>query len=170
MNLSAQEMKLQDIKAQWKTAFPIKDPDCVFRIVCNTMDEPTDTTVFNDGYSRLDITTYEGSNLIHSIECIYVDDVEECKYYLRDYSEIEGIKRLPDLGYCYHEDDDRILILNLDGAQLDIMLSECLKATYYYADGRVEYYYDEQMRLLYIKVKNLSAEEYRYFKRISYGS
>ena len=47
-----------------------------------------------------------------------------------------------------------------------ILLGEYLEATRYYADGRVEYYYDEDMRLLYIKVKGLTTEEYQFFRNL----
>ncbi len=145
--------------------FTVKDDDCVFRILCNTMDEPTDTTVFDDGEIHIEVTTYEGSCLIQSITCIYAESVEIERYYLHDYTEIEEIKKLPDISFLYNE-DDILLYLNLLETSLDIMLSECIEAAYYYADGRVEYYYDENMRLLYIKVKNLTAEEYQYFQNL----
>ena len=164
------EDAMNEIRERKKTQSNAKnDPfiindDCVFRIVCNTMDDPTQTTVYDDGEIRMEITTYEGSCLVKYIECIYADSVEIERFYLRDYTEIEGIRKFPDISYI--DDEDRLVYLNLEENRLDILMSECLEATHYYADGRVEYYYDENVRLLYIKVKNLTDEEYRYFQSI----
>lgn len=151
--------------------FIIKDADCVFRIICNDkIDEPTETIVFGDDECRLEVTTFEGSNQIKSIECIYIDTIENERYYLRDYKEIDNIRKFPDISINYNEEDDNILILNLFENYLDIILNECLDATHCYIDDRVEYYYDENMRLLYIKVKNLTNEEYQYFQNLQHTS
>lgn len=144
--------------------FTIKDDDCVFRIVCNTLDEPTETIVYDDGEIQVEITTYEGSCLVHSIECIYAESVEIERYYLRDYTEIEDIKKFPDISI--NTDADFYICFNLFESYLDIIMNECIEATHYYADGRLEYYYDENMTLLYIKVKDLTEEEYRYFRNL----
>lgn len=147
--------------------FIIKDDNCVFRIICDDkIDEPTKTIVFGDDESRLEVTTFEGTNQIKSIECIYIDTIENERYYLRDYKEIDNIRKFPDISINYNEEDDNTLILNLFENYLDIILNECLDATHCYIDGRVEYYYDENMSLLYIKVKDLTNEEYQYFQSL----
>ena len=150
-----------------KTADPfIIDDDCVFRIVCNTMAGPTDTMVYNDGEIHLEFSRYEGSNLVKYIECIYAECVEIEDYYLPDYTEIEDVRKVPDISLNDEDREGFLVYLNLMENQLDILINEYLLATCYYADGRVEYYYDDDLRLLYIKVKNLTPEEYQYFSNI----
>ena len=145
----------------------INNDDFVFKLVCKDKNKLTETIVFGDENNRLEVNVYNGSYQISSMECIYLDNIVVDKYYLPDYTQINGIKEFHDISCYYEEDSFRDFELNLNNNnQLDILLNENLDPTHYYVDGRIEYYYDDNMLLLYVKIKDLTPEEYNYFKNI----
>ena len=69
----------------------INNDDYVFKLVCKDKNKLTETTVFGDENNRLEVNVYNGSYQISSMECIYLDNIAVDKYYLPDYTQINGI-------------------------------------------------------------------------------
>ena len=150
--------------------FAIDVDDLIFRIKTN---EPvmssTSTIALGDANTCIEITTSTFTSIISDIECIYLGKV---------YSEpnllLPDIRSNPDLEDDYFpsccnecEYGERLpCLVNIIRNELDIVLKGSVDDAYaYHKEGRVEYYYDKERALLYIKVVDLTEEEYEYLSR-----
>ena len=66
----------------------------------------------------------------------------------------------------FQKDDYHGFLLNLQSREkeLDIVIEPQITTHYYYKEGRVEYYYSDDWELLYIKVVDLTDDEYTFLK------
>ena len=143
--------------------FIIDHSDYVFRIICGDQTRPTNTLVFGDSDNWLEVNTFNDSHEISSIDCMYTNNIVNEEYLLYDYTKIPDIKNYYSVCSYYEEDTAEDFTINLHKDELDIMLNRFLDPSYYYVDGRIQYYYDDDLLLLYIKVVDLTEEEYNYF-------
>ena len=104
---------------------------------------------------------------IFDIQCIYLGDILQETFFripdIRSNPELEKMK----YPKCYESDDEHKLpcIVNVTRDEMQLIFrGNSFDVYYYYADGRVEFYYDEDMKLLHIKVTDLTEEEYNFLK------
>ena len=146
----------------------INNDDYVFKLVCKDKNKLTETIVFGDENNRLEVNVYNGSYQISSMECIYLDNIVVDKYYLPDYTQINGIKEFHDISCYYEEDSFRDFELNLNNNQLDILLNEFLSNGNYLiivtsmdAHDRLEFILDELLYRFYEPIKEYKNQVMR---------
>ena len=150
--------------------FAVNSDDLVFRI---ETDEPaeasTSTTTLGDADTCIEITMCCFTATIASIECVYLGKVySEPNLWLPDFRSNPDLERnyLPsccnDCGY-----GERLpCLVNVVRNELDIVLNGSITDVYsYYKEDRVEYYYNAEGDLIYIKVLDLTDEEYEFLSR-----
>lgn len=145
----------------------INDSDCVFSVLGTKSGDATRTVVFGDDANRLELNITLKDNFISSIDCIYLKDIMNEKISLLDIRNTDTIGEFVEASSYYKQKDVSGFIVNFNRDELDIILSDSLTPTLYFADGRVEYYYDKNLDLIYIKIIDLSEDEYEYFKSLS---
>ena len=125
---------------------------------------------FGDKNNLLELSRFNDSNRISSIECIYANDILNEYFILPDIRNTRNLKKAP-FAVSYHkENDNNGFILNFNKNELDIIFNKDLQVCYYYISDRIEYYYDDDFNLLFIKVNNLSEDEYNYFRNMTKSS
>lgn len=89
-------------------------------------------------------------------------------FYFPDIRDRDDLKPFDGAVLLGHFGDDDypgfLLILQSRKKELDIILDPQIAPHYYYTEGRVEYYYSDCWRLLYIKVVDLTDDEYAFLK------
>lgn len=141
--------------------------DYIFSILANNTGEDTRTIVFGDSNNRLELTIGLTSDLIQSIDCIYVENILNELMTLDDYRTNNDIREYKEVSSYYEQHEVSEFIVNFNKDELDIILSKKLQPALYYADGRVEYYYDDNLDLIYVKVIKLTEDELEYFNNLS---
>ena len=148
--------------------FTVNTDDRLFRIRPNTIPDGYGYSVYGLGESgRLEITLTAERYLV-SIDCYELEKIHELPIFLPGIQECAEDGAGPIRGGKPYEsglDDDFSFecILNKDG--FAIVFSDDLEPCFYCKEGRVEYLYDEFMCLSYIKVVDLTDEEYAYLKQ-----
>ena len=148
--------------------FKINTDDTIFTINANNIPLESSTYRYGNEDNSLEIVATNSSKCIQYIGCMYIDEVYSDSIILPGYKECEGIE-LAQYEYMFHTSDRNDFVsdftLNLNDRELDIVFSNNCYPCYYYLDDRLEYYFDEFKNLIYIKVVDLTEEEYNYFKR-----
>lgn len=140
--------------------------DYIFSVQGNNNGEATRSVVFGDEDNRLEMSISQDSDIITSIDCVYVKNILNESIVLPDVRSDESIREYKEPSSYYNQKDVSGFVVNFNRDELDIILSESLKPMLFYIDDRIEYYYDENLDLIYIKVTNLTEEEYEYFKEL----
>ena len=142
--------------------------DSLFAIQNDTM--PQESEIFSYGKSgigSLDITVSYAGSYLKTIDCPYSTNLVEMDMHLPnpedlDIEETKYAHFLPPEGvednYC---GDFQIAYTK---NEMDIILSSNMNPTSFCKNGRVEYYFNDEDELLYIRVKDLTPEEYEVLK------
>ena len=139
-----------------KKNFLVNSDDRVFQIYASSSDERSESYVFGDQNNNLEFVVANG--LIHYIESLYIDRVYSDNINLQDIrtnndlDDLSGPYFFRDLSKPFNRTN---FILNLVQNNLEIIISDNVEPYYCYIDDRVEYYYDEYRKLIYIKIFNL---------------
>lgn len=150
--------------------FNITNFDILFSIDTEYSGESLGCIKFGDKNNLLELSRYNDSNRISSIECIYANDILNENFILPDIRNTQNLKKAPFAVSYNKENGNNSFILNFNKNELDIIFNKDLQVYYYYISDRIEYYYDDDFNLLFIKVNNLSEEEYNYFLNMSKSS
>ena len=148
--------------------FKIDDEFCLFEIMPRyPASGNTYLITYGDRSTCIEFRISVDSSRIFDIQCIYLDSVlQEPSLRLPDIRSNPEIKKAP-FSVCHEKDDSRRIpcLINLTRDEMDFIISADSSAvTYCYADDRVEYYYDDDFKLLYFKVLALTEEEYTFLK------
>ena len=149
--------------------FAVDVNDLVFRIEADEPAGSTSTTTLGDDDTCIEIQISSFTTVISNIECVYLGKVfSEPNLWLPD------IRSNPDLEMRYFPScgndcgyGERLpCLVNVVRNELDIVLKGSVdEVCSYHKDDRVEYYYSEDGDLLYIKVRDLTDEEYEFLSR-----
>jgi hypothetical protein len=140
--------------------------DKIFRIEGVIPKNPTSYIAIGDDNNNLEITFDSSTLKIASIESSYVDNILNENLYLPSYKEDKRISRCVAPTFSYDEEFPPTYVLNYNREELDILINDNLEPSYYYLDGRVEYYYDDEFNLTFVRVNSLKEEEYDFFEKI----
>lgn len=117
------------------------------------------------GYLYIETDLHTGSIVRMNCE---VRTIMIAPFYLPDIRNRDDLKLFHGafLFGSFHDDDYPGFLLNLQSRkkELDIIIDPKITTHYYYIEGRVEYYYSDCWELLYIKVVDLTDDEYRFLK------
>lgn len=147
--------------------FAINEHDCIFRIETdNKCVDYYSCFHFGNSDTLVEVTEEDGSIL--DIECIYLDRICSAPAF-----PFPDIRSKPELNRTFYiwtpsgEEGIRMPCrLHLTRQEFDIAFSrQVSNVESYYKDGRVEYYYGRSLNLLYIKVVDLTEEEFNYLHR-----
>lgn len=147
--------------------FAINEHDCVFRI--QTDSKCADYySCFSFGNSDTLVEVTEEDGCILDIECIYLDRIYSAPAFL--FPDIRSKPELKPTFYIWSPSGEEGIrmpcFLNVTCQEFDIVFSSQVgNVQTYYKDGRVEYYYGASLNLLYIKVVDLTEEEFNYLHR-----
>lgn len=146
-----------------KDKFIVND-DNVFRIDAGAPDGSTSTLVLGDNNSNLEITIDPFTSVISSIESVYAESIMNENLFLPSYKDNDLEKRYFPSFYC--EDEEKLsFVLNYNKDEFVIILSDNLEPASYFEDGRVEYYYNADDVLIFIRVNSLTNEEFEFFEK-----
>ena len=147
--------------------FTVKDQDCVFRIVTGREYGRSRCLPFGNPDTLIEMTLDRDTDKIIDIECIYLGGVfHEPALKLPDRRSNPEVRAYHTA--CCYEDTPRSRLpcmVNLTRDELTLIFSSDPEAKLCVADERVEYYYSDKFDLLYIKVVDLTAEEYAFLNR-----
>ena len=86
--------------------------------------------------------------------------------HLPNFKEDKSIAKILYPNFSYDKDNPPTYILNYNRDEVDIVISDNLDALYYCLDDRIEYYFDENFHLIFIRVNSITEEEYEFFKKM----
>lgn len=142
--------------------FAVNENDCVFRIETGQRGFAPGSGIASFGDSDTLIEIRESGGAIIDIECIYLEPtLHEPNLFLPDYrsdSELEETEYFfcPDYQYATRQP----CVVNVVRDRMEIILSENLDdVCCYHAEGRVEYYCNDQQEVVLIRIADLSEYE-----------
>lgn len=148
--------------ARYKAEVTFGD-DSIVRIINDNSEDRTTLLSFGDATNYLDIEFSSDYGTIQSLECIFQDNMTNLDLHL------PGPESLKETEYAYillDDDDDEenmgTFQLNVGDHELDILFSSNTNVYQFSKNDCVEYYYDDEYKLLYIKILNLSDDDYQY--------
>ena len=147
--------------------FAVNDADCVFRIETGYECSGYLCLSYGNSDTLIEMTTESSSARIIAIECIYLGEVlHEPRLKLPDCRSNPNLNSYYE-AVCY---DDRShsrypCVVNLIGDELTLIFSGTCEPSIYHVHDRVEYYYNKEFDLVYIKVVDLTADELAYLNR-----
>ena len=155
--------------------FSINDPEYVFRIQTNWNDYDRSEYYRYTGYyclsfgspnTLIEMTLDNFTNKIMEIECLYLGEVFHEPAVKSPYFGSKP-RLIGDVPECYEDKTGYRLpcVVNLTRNELTLIFASNLEPKLYFADERAEYYYSDELDLLYIKVVDLTAEEYAFLNR-----
>lgn len=122
--------------------------------------------VMESGALDIDYSVIGG--FIKRINCVFSN-----KIYERDLNivEPENIEQMRTAFYYEDEEPDRRtkdFEIDFNSKEMDIVFSLISTPKYFYRNDRFEVYYNENRDIIYIKVKNLTPEEYEFLRTKKY--
>ncbi|MBQ6799363.1 MAG: hypothetical protein IJP11_09015 [Oscillospiraceae bacterium] len=149
--------------------FAVDVNDLVFRIEADEPAGSTSTTTLGDDDTCIEIQISPFTTVISNIECVYLGKVfSEPNLWLPDIRSNPDLemRHFPSCGNDCGYGERLPCLVNVVRNELDIVLKGSVdEVCSYHKDGRVEYYYSEDDDLLYIKVRDLTDEEYEFLSR-----
>ncbi len=119
-------------------------------------------------YDILEIETTIVGGYVYSITCINQENMVEEEIKL---AEPDKLFKCRSVGFCFDDyefdmiDEKIPFQLVFTSQELDIILSRNIDDVFKYCKNeRVEYYMDEEDKLLYIRIRDLTPEEYKILK------
>lgn len=142
--------------------FTVKDPDFVFRIKRDIAYGRSRCLRFGNPHTLIEMTLDWDTDKIVEIECLYLGGVfHEPALKLPDRRSNPEI-RAYHTACCYEDTPKSRLpcMVNLTRDELALIFSSNCEPKFCVADERVEYYYSGEFDLLYIKVVDLTDDEF----------
>ena len=147
--------------------FAVNDADCFFRIETGYECKGYFCLSYGDSDTLIEMTIEHSSARIITIECIYLGEVlHEPRLKLPDFRSNPNLISYNE-AVCY-DDFSRSqypCMVNLIDDELNLIFSGTCEPKFYYVHDRVEYYYNKEFDLAYIKVGDLTADELAYLNR-----
>ena len=147
--------------------FAVNYADCVFRIETGYECSGYFCLSYGNSDTLIEMTVEPSSARIIAIECIYLGEVlHEPRLKLPDHRSNPNLRSYNE-AVCY-DDFSRSTypcVVNLIGDELSLIFSSTCEPMFYYVHDRVEYYYNKDFDLVYIKVVDLTAGELAYLNR-----
>ena len=117
------------------------------------------------GVGVLEIYASELGSYLESLSCPYSNDIAEMNMHFEEPEELNLEKSK--YAHFYPPDgrenkDCGPFQIVFTQQEMDIVFSPKRDCTEYYKNDRVEFYFDDNQDLLYIRVRNLTPEEYNY--------
>lgn len=145
-----------------KNDLVIDDEYFAFRIYNNYKSSVKDSITLRDNGNILDICKDVNTGNIIYIEATIIESIYNDKIYLPDIRSDNDLILFPKAISNYNDERIPHFMINYDCDELSIIFSSNINPYYYYVDNRTEYYYDENLNLLYVKVINLTEEECKF--------
>jgi hypothetical protein len=144
--------------------FAVNENDCVFRIEAGRRNFGPWSGIACFGDSDTLIEIRESGGTIIDIECIYLEPtLHEPNLFLPDYRNDSDLEET-EYFYCpdYEYATRHPCVVNVVRDRMEIILSENLDHTScYHVEGRVEYYCNDQQEVVFIRISDLTEQEYR---------
>jgi len=150
--------------------FSVDVDDLLFKIETNQpAGGSTSTTTLGDADTCIEIQICPFTTIISNIECVYLGEV-----FSEPNLRLPDIRSHPDLEKEYFPScgndcgfGERLpCLVNVVRSELDIVLKGSVNDVHsYYKEDRVEYYYNTDGDLLYIKVLDLTEREFMILNR-----
>jgi hypothetical protein len=144
--------------------FAVNENDCVFRIETGRRIGGWGSGIACFGDNNTLIEIRESGGTIIDIECIYLSPtLHESNLFLPDYRSDPELEET-NYFYCpdYQYEVRHLCLVNVVRDKMEIILSEKLdNIRFYHTDGRLEHYCNDQQEVVFIRVSDLTEEEYR---------
>ena len=136
----------------------------VFLIINEYKDYSSTLVRYGDKNSILEIEVYDFLGRIKTIDCAYVDDLTES---VINFPENNNLKLINQSMFIESVKSTKYkpFKINFNRNEMDIIISKNTNIQSYYKNSRIEYYYDENEYLCYIRVKDLTLDEYKFLKK-----
>ena len=149
--------------------FFVNRDDCVFRIVA---DHIPDVPVYSDragsGFDSLEITYVLNHRSILCVNCFEIESMYEIPISLPGSDLFEDPNEWLDGGKWYYNEEVYTCACILNRKEFAVIFcfdpESVMDPMFYHKSGRVKFLYDDVQTLLYIKVTDLTEDEYAFLK------
>lgn len=149
--------------------FAVNQDDRIFRIEGERTCAPSYSIYSNGEGDSIEVTYVLNHRYIESMDCFGLERIYELPISPPNSEECRETGAEPvDSAHWYGNEEEFSCVCTLSKDEFTIIVDpdaeDLMDPCFYHKDGRVEYMYNDFQQLMYIKVVDLTDDEYRFLK------